>query len=137
MEEQATNMLLQGISFEEFKILYLVGITGIVVRFLFNLGYGIWWDPTTPFYFHFPSFIKGFSRVIVSFIILAVVIARFSEFGHHLVEVDFTNPTRLPAGTEVMVKITAGAAFIAGSVIDDVVKRVMNKGVKIISKSMK
>ncbi len=137
MDEQIPDMLLQGIPIAEFTMLYLVGISGIIIRFLFNLGYGIWWDPNTPKRFHFPSFIKGLARIIVSLFIMALVIARFSEFSHHLVDVEYNIPTRLPDGVEIMVKITAGAAFITGSVIDDVVKRVMHKGGKIVINKMK
>jgi len=54
--EQELHSLLQGITLAEFKLMYLVGVSGFVLRFLFNLGYGIWWDPNTPKRFHLPSF---------------------------------------------------------------------------------
>lgn len=138
MEEDVTKMLLQGITVGEFKVLYLVGIIGIIARFLYNLNSGIKKDPDTPYKFQFRFFIKGLSRLVLSLIILALVVARFQEFSHLLVNIEtsFAIPTRLPDGNEIVTAagITAGGAFGAGLFIDDIVKRSVGKGNSVIKK---
>lgn len=138
MEEDVTRMLLQGITLSEFKLLFLVGIIGIISRFLYNVVEGVKRDPNTPTNFKFRYFIKGLARLVLSLIILALVIARFQEFSHLLVNIDtsFTIPTRLPNGIDVVssVGITAGGAFGAGLFIDDIVKRSVGKGDRVIKK---
>lgn len=135
--EQEINSLLQGITPAEFKLMYLVGVSGFVLRFLFNLGYGIWWDPNTPNRPHFRSFIKGFARIIVSLAVMALVVARFADFSHYLVDIEFTVPTRLAEGNDVVAKITFISALGTGLALDDVVKRFMGKGEKIIKNKKK
>lgn len=141
MDEDITRMLLQGITLTEFYVLFFVGIIGILARFLYNVKEGIKRDPNTPQEFRFRYFIKGLSRLSLSLIILALVIARFQEFSYLLVDVDasFTIPTRLSDGNEIEVVagITAGGAFMMGLFIDDIVKRFVGKGDKLISKYKK
>ena len=123
-------MFLMGITPTEFKVLYLVGISGIVLRFLFNLGYGVWWDTKTPNKFQFKYFVKGLARIIVSLGIMAIVIARFQELSPYLVDIEFTVPVDLGEGNKATAGITVVGALLIGSGIDDVVKRVMSRAFK-------
>lgn len=138
MDEDVARMLLQGITVGEFKVLYMVGIIGIIARFLWNVIEGVRKDPNTPQKFQFRYFIKGLARLVLSLIILALVIARFQEYSYLLVNVDtsFIIPTKLPNGNELttVVGITAGGAFGAGLFIDDIVKRSVGKGDRVIKK---
>ena len=125
-----SKLLLQGLTSQEFLVFYLVGIGGILIRFLINLSNGIKFDKTTPYKFEFKYFIKGLIRIIISFAIMAVVVARFHEFSPQLIDMDviFSSPTRLPAGVsaDVSANITAGTAFVLGLGIDEVVKRIVS-----------
>lgn len=131
MDEDVTSMLLQGITGKEFLVFYLVGIVGIIIRFLMNLSTAIKTDSKTPYKFQWRYFVKGLIRLVISFGIMAVIVARFHEFSHHLVNMEpvFNSPTRLPDGIEVEVSanITAGLSFTIGLGIDEIVKRIVSK----------
>ena len=71
MEEQATKILLQGITLIEFKILYIVGVSGIIVRFLYNIAFGVWKKKEG---FEPVRFLRGCARVLGSLIFMAVII---------------------------------------------------------------
>lgn len=134
MEEAAEKILLQGITLIQFKILYLVGVSGIIVRFLYNIASGVWIKKDG---FQLIRFLRGCARVLGSLMFMAVIIARFQEFSHLLVTVEISSPAELPEGVEVVAGITAGSAFSTGMVIDDIFKRAMSKGVKMINQRKK
>ena len=122
MEEDITRMFLQGITLNEFKLLYLVGISGFVLRFLWDFGNGVYREK-----FQWRKFIQGFSRVLAMLGLMVFVIARFQEFSHYFVSIDFTEPIELPIGVEPKAGITVGTALLIGLFLDDVTKRGMNK----------
>ena len=122
MEEDITRMFLQGITLNEFKLLYLVGISGFVLRFLWDFGNGVYREK-----FQWRKFIQGFSRVLAMLGLMVFVIARFQEFSHYFVDIDFTEPVELPVGVEPKAGITVGTALAIGLFLDDVTKRGMNK----------
>jgi hypothetical protein len=133
MDEEVVGWLLSGITVKEFWVLYVVGIVGIVARFLFNLWEGIAVDSSTPYTFQFRYFIKGMIRIILSLIFLAVVVARYQEFSHLLVDIELPVPTRWANFEQPVAALTAGAAFILGLGIDEVVKRFVGEGYKIVN----
>lgn len=127
-------MLLYGLTAKEFVVYYLVGIAGIMVRFMINLQEGIMRDRATPFHFEWRYFVKGATRLVVSLAIMAVVVARFKEFSHLLVNIELPAPTRYANGLEPVAGITAGSAFGLGMAIDEVVKRFVHTGHAVIKK---
>ena len=133
MDDEVTRMLLSGITEKEFMVFYLVGIAGFGVRFLGELWAGIRLDRNTPFKFQWKYFAKGGLRMVMSMIVLAFVIARFQEFSHYLVDIEFPNPTRIAEGEDPVATITVGSAFIMGLGLDEIVKRVV-KGMANVAK---
>jgi len=130
MNERILELLLAGITAEQFVVFYVVGIAGILVRFLYNLGEGILFDNKTPYNFRMKFFVKGLIRLFVSMIVMAFVIARFYEFSHYLVDV--ARPPNHPGGMgDVHANITIGSAFMLGLGIDEVVKRIVGRTIKI------
>lgn len=125
MDEEVTHLLLSGITTKEFMVFYLMGILGVTIRFLADLWMGIKTDKKTPYKFSWRYFWKGFLRVVLSLMVLAIVIARFQEFSHHLVDVDFKVPTRLAEGDEMIIGMTAGTAIGLGLAIDEVLKKLV------------
>jgi len=128
MDEEVTKLLLSGITQKEFVAFYLMGVTGIVVRFLADLWYGIRMDRNTPYHFQWSYFLKGFLRVVMSLIVMAFVVARFQEFSHLLVDINFPNPTRVSDGNVPVAGITAGSAFLLGLGLDEVLKKLVGLG---------
>jgi len=125
MDEEITHLLLSGVTTKEFAVYYLMGVLGILIRFLADLWMSIKVDKKTPYKFQWRYFWKGFLRVLLSLMVLAIVIARFEEYSHHLVDIDFAVPTRLPEGQEVIIGITAGTAIALGLAIDEILKKVV------------
>lgn len=138
MDEEITKLLLSGITPFEFKWLFLVGITGIIVRFLVNLYQGIKKDTGTPYKFQFKFLLKGVIRLIISLVFLALIIARFQEFSDKFVDIEFTAPTRLAEGVETVAGLTIWTSFFIGLGIDEIVKRFVGEsdkqGKKIIAR---
>lgn len=125
MDDEIKGMLLSGITEKEFMVLYLVGLIGFTVRFLAELWAGIRFDRSTPYKFQWRYFAKGGLRMVISMIVLAFVIARFQEFSHYLVDIEFPQPTRVSEGNEPIASIAVGGAFIVGLGLDEIVKRVV------------
>ena len=129
MDENITDLLIEGLTTKEFLVYYLVGIAGILIRFLVNVSNGIKKDTDTPYKFQFKFFVKGLIRIVISFTIMALVVARFNEFSPMLLDLDvvYSVPTRLHDGvtTQATAGITAGLAFTIGLGIDEVVKRIV------------
>ena len=134
MDDEITGLILSGITTKEFAVYYLMGVLGILIRFLADLWWGIRVDRNTPFKFQWRYFMKGFIRIVVSLLILAIVVARFEEYSHHLVSIDFAVPTRLAEGNSVVVGITTGTAIAIGLGIDEVIKKVVGIGDKVTKK---
>lgn len=130
MDTEVTRILLEGITAKEFVIIFLVGIAGILVRFLVNLVNGIRYDPNTDTKFRFKYFIKGLVRLLVSFTVMAAVVARFQEFSYLLVDININSAYLAAQGHEAVAGITPGSAFLIGLGIDEVVKRFVKEGDK-------
>ena len=124
MSEKLTEILLSGLSPDEFIILYLVAVVGIFVRWSYNIVDGVWFDPSTPYTFSFQYFTKGLIRLLTSLIVMAFVIARFYEFSDHVVNIA-TEHNGTGRAT-----ITAGGAFMVGLGIDEIVKRLVGRSLK-------
>jgi hypothetical protein len=128
MSEKLTSILLSGLTPDEFLIYYGIALVGIFARWLYNVSNSILFDPSTPYRFSWRFFAKGLIRLLLSFIVMAFVIARFHEFSDHLVDITFQGEENIKAN------ITATSAFSIGIGIDEIVKRMVARTVKHPSK---
>jgi len=119
------EILLDGITYREFVVFYSAGIAGISVRFLLNLSNGINHDKDTPYKFCWQLFWKGGGRVFASLIIMIFVVARFPEYSKIFLNIE-------NGGADAHVNITAGLAFLLGLGIDEILKRVVGGGVRLL-----
>lgn len=124
MSDRITELLLAGLTPDEFLIFYAVGIVGIIVRYLYNMLDSILFDPTTPYRWNWLYALKGFIRLLISLIVMAFIVARFYEFSDHIVNITIEGRAGVKAN------ITAGTAFTVGIGIDEIVKRLVSKTIK-------
>ncbi len=134
MFERILDILLVGITKEEFVAFYLLGTGGIIIRFLVDLWYGVRLDTSTPYKFQWPYFLKGFIRVIISLLALAMIIARFQDYSSIFVGIDFPVPTRVAEGTDPVSTLKAGGAVGLGLAMDEILKKMVGLGGRAIKR---
>lgn len=119
MSQEITDMILNGFGPNQFAVLYIGGVIGALMIFLWNLYEGITLDPKTPFNWSWVHFIRGGIRVVISLVSLAFVILYFDEMSVWFFE--------LEPGQEVFLNMKS--AFFLGLGIDGLVKKLMSAGI--------
>jgi hypothetical protein len=106
------ELILSDLTSEEFIAFYLIGFAGIIIRLL--IAYS---NKPKDTKFQWPIFWRNASRTLASLLLLAFLVARFTEFASYLVGIK----TGEAAG------ITPGSAFLLGFGIDSLMNMFINK----------